>query len=262
LRAEYRFTEWDLMSFASGCRVAWLRKKVFAQEAQVLGRRAFEAVNGWVLGRRGKPRFKSRLRGLHSLECKDLASSMVIRETADGRVGLRWGVGMVLRFRLDARDPYQWWAAWHVAEGRMLRCRIVRTMINGKWAYRSQLVLAGHPLQRYATGHELVGVDVGPSTIAAVGDTGVFKETFCAELADHDRQIRRLSDAWTASTAPAHQAALTSRDGTATAGVAGRGGPGVHSTSRSGWPTPSDSWPRRAVASTATWPTGSSAKAP
>lgn len=99
---------------------------------------------------------------------------------------------VTLPFRLDDRDPCQWWAAWHVAEGRLLRCRIVRTSINGKWSFTAQLVLDGHALRRYATGQQLIGVDVGPSTIAVVGDTGGFKETFCAELADHDRQIRRL----------------------------------------------------------------------
>jgi putative transposase len=192
LRREYGFTEQDLMSYASGCRVSWLRELVFAQEAQVLGRRAYEAVNRWVIGERGRPRFKSVSRGLHSLEAKDLTGALRIGQTSDGRAGLQWRQGFVLPFRLDEADPCHRWAALHVAAGRLLRCRITRTRIQGRWTFRAQLVLDGVPLQRYEPGRQLVGLDIGPSEIAVVSDHGAFKETFCAELADQQREIRRL----------------------------------------------------------------------
>jgi putative transposase len=192
LRDEYRFTERDLMSYGSNCRVSWLREKVFAQEAQVMGRRAYEAVNSWVVGERGKPRFKSVSRGLHSLEAKDLTGALRIGETTDGRAGLQWRRGFVLPFRLDQEDPCQWWAALHVAAGRLLRCRIIRSRIRGRWTFRAQLILDGIPLQRYENGHQLVGLDVGPSEVTVVSDHGTFKETFCVELTDQQRRIRRL----------------------------------------------------------------------
>jgi putative transposase len=192
LRDEYCFTERDLMSYGSDCRVSWLREKVFAQEAQVLGRRAYEAVNRWVAGQRGKPRFKSVSRGLHSLETKDLTGALRIGQAADGRAGLQWRRGFVLPFRLDTADPCQWWAALHVAAGRLLRCRIIRTRIHGRWTFRAQLILDGIPLQRYESGRQLVGLDIGPSEITVVSDHGAFKETFCVELADQQRKIRRL----------------------------------------------------------------------
>jgi putative transposase len=192
LRREYGFTEQDLMSYASGCRVSWLRELVFAQEAQVLGRRAYEAVNLWVVGERGRPRFKGVSRGLHSLEAKDLTGALRIGQTSDGRAGLQWRQGFVLPFRLDEADPCHQWAALHVAAGRLLRCRITRTRIRGRWTFRAQLVLDGMPLHRYEPGRQLVGLDIGPSEIAVVSDCGAFKETFCAELADRQREIRRL----------------------------------------------------------------------
>ena len=34
---------------------------------------------------------------------------------------------------VDERNPYQWWVAWQVAEGRLRSCRIVRTRIRGRW---------------------------------------------------------------------------------------------------------------------------------
>jgi putative transposase len=189
LRDRHGFTERALMSVASGFRVGWLRDKVFAQEAQVLGVRAYDACNRWVLGQRGRPRFKGKGHGLHSLACKDLQGAL--RIAADGS-GLQWGQGLVLPFVLDNHNPYHWWAAWHVSNGRLRCCRIVRTRVRGRWTFATQLVLDGVPLQRYQAGEGLVGLDVGPSTVAVVSDTGAWKETFCAELDDKAAELRRL----------------------------------------------------------------------
>ena len=189
LRARHGFTDRAIMSAASGFRVGWLRERVFAQEAQVLGARAFDAVNRWVCGQRGRPRFKGKARGLHSLACKDYNGALRIPADA---TGLQWGAGLVLPFVLDERNPYHWWAAAHVAEGRLRACRIVRSRVRGRWVYAAQLVLDGAPLRHYEVGEGLVGLDVGPSTVAVIADQGAWKETFCAELADKTKELRRL----------------------------------------------------------------------
>jgi putative transposase len=189
LRARHGFGEWDLKSVGSGLRVGWLRRHVGAQEAQVLGARAHDAVNRWVLGQRGRPRFKGRGRGLHSLACSDLHGAL--RVSADGS-GLQWGAGFVLPFAFDYSSPYQWWAAAHVGAGRLRFCRIVRTRVRGRWVYAAQLVLDGRPPTRYQVGDRLIGLDVGPSAVAVVSDTGAWKETFCAELGDKAKLLCRL----------------------------------------------------------------------
>ena len=61
------FTADAAQSFASALRKSWVREHLAAQEAQNLGARAFDAVKQWHLGRKGRPRFKSTKRGLHSL---------------------------------------------------------------------------------------------------------------------------------------------------------------------------------------------------
>jgi hypothetical protein len=155
----------------------------------VLGERAYQAVNRWVLGQGGRPRFKGKGHGLHSLTGKDLQGAL--RVSPDG-AGLQWGHGFVLPFAFDQRSRYQWWAAWHVGEGRLRSCRIVRTRVNSRWTYAAQLLLDGSPLRRYQAGEGLVGLDVGPSSIAVVTDTGAWKETFCAELDDKAQELRRL----------------------------------------------------------------------
>jgi putative transposase len=188
-RARHGFGEWPLKSAASRLRVGWLREKVFAQEAQVLGARAYEAVNGWILGRRGRPRFKGKGHGLHSLACNDLYGAL--RISPDGS-GLQWGAGFVLPFAFDHSSPYQWWTAAHVGAGRLRSCRIVRGRVRGRWVYAVQLVLDGRPLSRYQIGGGLVGLDVGPSTVAVVTDKGWWKETFCANLDNKAAELRQL----------------------------------------------------------------------
>jgi putative transposase len=189
LRARHCFGEWPLKSVASGLRVGWLREKVFAQEAQVVGARAYDAVNGWILGRRGRPRFKGKGHGLHSLACSDLYGALRISPNGSG---LQWGAGFVLQFAFDHSSRYQWWAAAHVGTGRLRSCRIVRTRVQGRWVYAAQLVLDGRPLSRYQVGGGLVGLDVGPSTVAVVTDQGSWKETLCTELDRKAVELRRL----------------------------------------------------------------------
>ena len=68
-----------------------------AQETQNLGARAFDAVQQWHLRRRGKPRFKSTKRGLHSLSAKDGNGALRPEMDDSGRlVVLRWGAGFVI----------------------------------------------------------------------------------------------------------------------------------------------------------------------
>jgi putative transposase len=189
LRVRHGFSERELMSVASGLRVGWLRERVFAQEAQVLGARAYDAVNRWMRGRRGRPRFKGKGHGLHSLAVKDRRGAL--RISADGSC-LQWGAGFVLPFAFDPSSPYHWWAAAHVASGRLRSCRIVRSKVRGRWVYTAQLVLDGKPLARNQVGDGLVGLDVGPSTVAVVSNAGTWKEALCGELDDKARELRRL----------------------------------------------------------------------
>jgi putative transposase len=86
------FTGDAAQSFASGLRKSWVREHLPAQETQNLGARAFDAVKQWHLGRKGKPRFKSTKRGLHSLAAKDGNGALRPKIDTTGRlVGLQWG---------------------------------------------------------------------------------------------------------------------------------------------------------------------------
>ena len=53
-----------------------------------------------------------------------------------------------------------------IAAGKVLSCRIVRAVINGRDTYRMQLVCDGRPTRRHPVGGGRVSFDLGPSQIA------------------------------------------------------------------------------------------------
>ena len=93
---------------------------------------------------------------------------------------------------MDAGNPLHVHALAAIDEGRVLSVRLVRRMIKGREYYDAQLVCDGDPADRYETRLGVVGLDLGPSTVAAVSDQGAFLETFCEGLDRDEAEVRRL----------------------------------------------------------------------
>jgi len=175
VEAAHGFTVDAAQSYASSLRKSWVREHLPAQETQNLGARAFDAVRQWHLGQKGKPRFKSTKRGLHSLAAKDGRGALRPKtDEAGALVGLQWGAGFVVPIAPAAasgrRGKEQ---RTELAEietlieaGKVLYTRIVRTVINGRDTYRMQLVCDGHPTRRHPVGDGRVSFDLGPSQVA------------------------------------------------------------------------------------------------
>jgi putative transposase len=179
--AAHEFSAGSAQSFASSLRRSWVREHLPAQEAQNLGARAFDAVRQWHLGRKGKPRFKSTKRGLHSLSAKDGHGALRPKTDAAGRLaGLQWGAGFVIPIAPAAESGRRGKEQQAelaeiealIAAGRVLSTRIVRTVINGADTYRMQLVCDGHPTRRHPIGDGRVSFDLGPSQIAVAVQHG------------------------------------------------------------------------------------------
>jgi putative transposase len=191
------FTSDAAQSFASALRKSWVREHLPAQETQNLGARAFDAVKQWHVGRKGKPRFKSVSRGLHSLAAKDGHGALRPKTNELGRlVGLQWGAGFVIPVAAPAasgrRGKEQQAELAEIesliAAGKVLSTRIVRAVINGRDTYRMQLVVDGHPTRRHPVGHGRVSFDLGPSQIAvAVAHTDGMWTGWIEPLADRIR---------------------------------------------------------------------------
>ena len=179
------FSEYALHRWATCFRGTWLRQHLDSNTVQKLATRAFLAVREHALGRRGRPRFKGRNQ-FDSVEGKSNKSGIRWR---DGRV--EWS-GLELEAIIDDRDP----VVQHGLGCRVKYVRLVRRKIGQKNRFYAQLVCEGRPLrkERNCTGRGVVGLDIGPSTVAIVTPEAghASLQLFCTGLEPRQREIRRL----------------------------------------------------------------------
>ena len=70
LRKKYRFSEYELHEYAKRARVCWIAGHIDSTMAQTLATRAYHAVNRVCTGRAKRVRYRSRGRGIDSVEGK------------------------------------------------------------------------------------------------------------------------------------------------------------------------------------------------
>jgi hypothetical protein len=179
------FSQYDLRDFAvayrQGC---WANDHLGSHDTQAIGFRAYRALEQYLYGKRGRPRFK---RGDQFTSMEGFSNEAVIRYR-DGVV--HWD-GLALPLIRDPRDKYHW-------ERDALACktkyvRIVRRRHRGRWRYYAQLVQEGKPptCQRIlAPKGTLGGLDLGPSTLAAVTDKLALKTVLCPGVANKAAELR------------------------------------------------------------------------
>ena len=179
----YKYSEYDLHSYCTTVRNSWLSDHIDANTAQKLATRAFNASIRVAFGKAKKVRFKGKNQ-LDSLEGKTNKTGIRwVKET------LVWG-NIQLKPYLTTYDP----VITHGLNSRVKYVRLVRRRINGKVFYYAQLVAEGKPFQKPKNkiGNGSVGLDIGPSTIAIVGDDSAKLTLFASELQSKDKEIRRL----------------------------------------------------------------------
>jgi hypothetical protein len=202
LRERYGFSEYAFHELARKLRVAWLADHLDAVLAQTLATRAYHALNRVCVGKAKRVRFKSRGRGLSSIENKrnDTGLRFVLEPPEEGNRG--W-----LIWKEDQLPAVIDWDDEVVAHGlrhRIKYARLVqRRASSGRAAgadrqgyrYFVQLALCGLPLQKpkHPVGRDIIGADLGPSTIALVPRAGEASlSLFCEKLAPDEQAIRRL----------------------------------------------------------------------
>jgi hypothetical protein len=202
LRERYGFSEYAFHELARKLRVAWLAEHLDAVLAQTLASRAYHALNRVCVGKARRVRFKSKSRGLSSIENKrnDTGLRFVLEPPEEGNRG--W-----LIWKEDQLPAVIDWDDEVVAHGlrhRIKYARLIQRRASSERAagadrqgYRCfvQLALEGLPLQqlKHPVGCDIVGADLGPSTIALVPREGEASlSLFCEELAPDEQAIRRL----------------------------------------------------------------------
>jgi transposase len=201
LRHTHHFSEYDLHQYAKTARVSWMAEHLDSTMAQTLASRAYHTVNRVCLGKAKQVRFKSKGRGIDSVEGK--RNDVGLRFVLDPGVGdggfLIWNQ-QVLAALIDWRDP----VIQHGLRHPIKYVRLVRRMASSSQAkgagrdgkqYFVQLILAGHAFQKpkHEPGCDTVGLDIGPSTLAIVPREGEARlVTFCDALEPNAQKKRRV----------------------------------------------------------------------
>jgi hypothetical protein len=203
LRERYGFSEYAFHELARKLRVSWLAEHLDAVLAQTLASRAYRALNRVCVGKAKRVRFKSKSRGLHSIENKrnDTGLRFVLQTQDQGcqQGYLLWHDDQ-LRALINWDDPVVSHGLAHeIKYARLVRRPASSPRAQGANAqgdrYVVQLTLKGAPLQKpkHAAGSDTVGLDLGPASIAIVPRQAEARlEPLCAELAPDARAIRRL----------------------------------------------------------------------
>jgi hypothetical protein len=203
LRERYGFSEYAFHDLARELRVSWLADHLDAVLAQTLATRAYRALNRVCVGNARRVRFKSRGRGLSSLENKrnDTGMRFVLEPQDNGRkLGFLLWHDDRLPALIDPDDPVVAHGLAHpVKYARLVRRSASSPRAQGAdWEgerYVVQLALAGAPYHKpkHGIGGETVGLDLGPASIAIVPREAEARlEPLCAELRPDARAIRRL----------------------------------------------------------------------
>ncbi len=182
-RGAVEFTEAALHRYAVRLRQRAFREHLDVHVVQTLATRAFDAVNAYAVGRRGRPRFKGA-RQLDTVEGKSNHAEIRWRDEHVEWRGLR--VPAIIK----RDDP----VVAHALACRIKYVRLVRRKRGARTRFFAQLVCAGRPYRKpeHVIGQGEVGLDIGPSTVAAVTAESALLVPFCDEVVRHHRGIRRL----------------------------------------------------------------------
>jgi hypothetical protein len=202
LRKDYGFSEYALHLFVTQANTAWIADHIDSSTAQILATRAYRAAKRICVGQAKRVRFKSKGRGLDSLEGKQNTAGIrfVLQAPNIGNQGwLVWGKERFSAL-IDRRDPVVQHGLKHrIKYARLLRRKASSPRAQGAdrdgYRYYAQLALEGIPYQKpkHMMGKETIGLDLGPSTLAILPKQGAARlEAFCVELSPNVKTKRRL----------------------------------------------------------------------
>ncbi|MBC1240709.1 RNA-guided endonuclease TnpB family protein [Nostoc sp. 2RC] len=183
-REAYRFSDYDLQAFANKTSIAsiWIKSHLDANTIQKIATRAFKALERMAFGKAKKVRFKQKGQ-FSSLEGK--TNKQGIRWTGNG---VEWS-----KLKLPGiitNDP----VILHGLSSKIKYVRLVRCILNQKTYWFAQLICEGEPYQKPKNiiSDGTVGIDLGVSTVAIVGDKKTTWTSFAVELTSKQKKITKL----------------------------------------------------------------------
>ena len=191
VRKRFAFSEYELHKFAAKiAKACWIGKHLDSQVIQKIASKVYTTADEYLCGKKGRPRF-TRYRGLKSLEGKS------------NLTGLRWkngvlvwniksGTKLEIQARFDHKDKDGLEA--YALNCRVKYVRIIRRRIKKNNRYFVQLILEGTSFnkEKNIIADDCVGLDLGPSSIAAVSSKKAFLGSFCEGLESKQHEIKTI----------------------------------------------------------------------
>ena len=205
--------DYDLSDYATHAMVArhvkacsYFSDHLDSHTVQTIATRAYTAFSDWRFKGKGKPRFKSWRRGIHSTQGKSKSCLRFMIGNEKKPTHVAWN-GLAIPVRLDLKDKsgFQADALEQISLGKWKFCRIISRVVKGKAKLYAQVAIEGTPYikpkhrEMHALGvGKTVGLDHGPSTIAAVSEDAALlrpinecTKSIQAEIARLQRQQSR-----------------------------------------------------------------------
>jgi len=191
LLSKFGFTPAAATTFARKCKnnAGWV-DRIGSNVAQRIAERAFLAVREYSFGKRGRPRFKGVNRPRRSLEGINNKANIIWKP----QVGCVEFGKLTLRALLPSRamDPY----LHQALTNKTKYCRIIWRKKKGIRRWYLQLLQEGVPPPKHAWAVEgVVGLDIGPSDVAIVGENSASLVRLCKSVVHPWGAVRRLQRA-------------------------------------------------------------------
>ncbi len=188
LSKEAGFTPAAIITFARNCKneAGW-KDRLGSNVTQRIAEQVFAAMQQYSFGKRGRPRFKGASRPLRSLEATTNAANIIWKpETGCIEFG---NLTLPARLASKTQDPY----LHQALTGRTKYCRVLWRNVNGVRRWFVQLMQEGiAPVKHEQACGEIVGLDIGPSTVAVIGDNSTSLVKFCDTVIQPWKETRRL----------------------------------------------------------------------
>lgn len=187
-RELFGLTEDSLSRYEAAMRNAcWIGDHIGGRIGHVIVKRVLDAVERHSFGKAGRPKFKPE-RDFRTISCRQADGPMKLTVTDYGCHVFTWdGLRLLVRRKFYSESEL------HSLSFPALFCRIVRRDDTACTRYAVQVVVDG-PAYRdreFGVGH--VGIDMGPSTVAAVSWDGVLLTKLAQAVESDEAEIRRLS---------------------------------------------------------------------
>jgi putative transposase len=182
-RQQHDFSDYALQAYAKPFGHSWLGEHLDSHVLQKLASRAYRAANRMLVGKAKRVRFKGKAQ-LDSVEGKVNTSGM--RWCGDR---VEW-LGLDLPALLDPHDA----VVAHSLACPVKYVRLVRRKLGLRTRFYAQLVCEETPYRKpqHTLGQGIVGLDLGPSTLAVVAEQEALLQPFCPEVMPNWQHLRRL----------------------------------------------------------------------